>query len=212
MIIDLFADVACPWCWIGERRLRRALESRGAEATVRWRPYLLQRNLPPGGIPWNELVERKFGGWDRARPMFATVADAGRTDDLRFDFEAIQRAPNTLDAHRVVLLAQDEGRLWEVADALYSAYFAEGRDVGDPAVLADVATAAGVDGDRVRQVLESRAYAAEVDAALEVADSAGIGGVPLAVFDGRFAVSGAQPLEVFLAAVDRAGGGASAAA
>lgn len=212
MIIDLFADVACPWCWIGERRLRRALEARGVDATVRWRPYMLQRNLPPGGIAWSELVERKFGGWARARPMFAHVARAAEPEGIRYDFEAIQRAPNTLDAHRVILLAQQEGRLWEVADALYSAYFAEGRDVNDREVLADVAAKAGLDAERVRAMLASREFVAEVESSQEVADASGVQGVPLAVFEGRFAVSGAQPLEVFETAIDRALGGKAEAA
>jgi predicted DsbA family dithiol-disulfide isomerase len=212
MIIDLFADVACPWCWIGERRLRRALEARGVDATVRWRPYMLQRNLPPHGIAWNELVERKFGGWARARPMFAHVARAAEPEGIRYDFEAIQRAPNTLDAHRVILLAQQEGRLWEVADALYSAYFAEGRDVNDRDVLVEVAAKAGLDAEHVRAMLASREFVAEVESSQEVADASGVQGVPLAIFEGRYGVSGAQPLEVFETAIDRARGGTAEAA
>ncbi len=210
MIIDLFADVACPWCWIGERRLKRVLDERGVEATVRWRPYRLQRGLPPGGIPWNELVETKFGGWARAWPVFAQVAAAGAAEGLRYDFEAITRAPDTRDAHRVLLLAQDRGRLWEAADAMFSAYFAEGRDVTDAAVLAEVAFAAGLDGGEVREMLAGDAYVAEVDAAQRLADRSGITGVPFAVFGERFAVSGAQPPEVFRAAIDRALAGAEA--
>ena len=204
MNIDLFADIACPWCWIGERRLKAALEARGVDATVRWRPYMLQRGLPPEGLDWNDFVEQKFGGWQRARPMFAQVANAGAADGLRYDFEAITRAPNTLDAHRVVLLAQEQGRMWEVADGLYSAYFAEGRDITGREVLAEVATAAGVPAERVREMLASPAYADEVEAVQALADRSGITGVPLAIFDGRYGVSGAQPPEVFAMAIDRA--------
>lgn len=212
MIIDLFADIACPWCWIGERRLKRALAARGVEATVRWRPYMLQRNLPPEGIDWNELVERKFGGWERARPLFAHVARAGEPEGIRYDFEAIGRAPNTRDAHRVVLLAQQAGKLWEVADALYSAYFAEGRDLNDRQVLVEVAAGAGLDAERVRTMLASGEFLAEVDASQEVADDTGVQGVPLAVFEGKYGISGAQPLEVFEMAIDRALGGTADAA
>ncbi|HEX6747585.1 MAG TPA: DsbA family oxidoreductase [Longimicrobium sp.] len=212
MNIDLFADVACPWCWIGERRLRRALEARGVDATVRWRPYLLQRDLPPEGMAWNDFVERKFGGWARARPMFAQVQRGAEPEGIRYDFEAIGRAPNSRDAHRVILLAQDEGRLWEVADALYAAYFAEGRDVTDHAVLADVAAGAGLDAERVRTMLASQAYADAVAASQALADEIGVQGVPLAIFEGRFAVSGAQPPEVFETAIDRARGGQAEAA
>lgn len=212
MIIDLFADVACPWCWIGERRLKRVLEEAGIEATVRWRPYQLQRGLPPEGLPWNDFVEKKFGGWARARPMFAHVAGAGAPEGLTFDFDAVANAPNTRNAHRVLLLAQDHGRLWEAADAMYSAYFAEGRDVGDAAVLAEMGAAAGLDAADVREMLAGDAYAGAVDAAQELADRSGITGVPFAIFDGKFAVSGAQPPEVFRTAIDRALGGTAEAA
>lgn len=204
MIIDLFADVACPWCWIGERRLKRVLDERGVDATVRWRPYQLQRGLPPEGIPWNDLVEKKFGGWNRARPMFAHVAAAGEPEGLRYDFEAITRAPNTRNAHRVLLLAQDHGRLWEAAEAMFAAYFAEGRDVTDAAVLVEVGAAAGLNADAVREMLAGDAYAAGVEEAQEMADRSGITGVPFVIFDGKLAVSGAQPPEVFRTAIDRA--------
>jgi len=204
MIIDLFADVACPWCWIGERRLKRVLEERGIDATVRWRPYQLQRGLPPRGEPWNEFVEKKFGGWARARPMFAQVAAAGAGEGLRYDFERIARSANTRDAHRVLLLAQDRGRLWEAAEAIYAALFAEGRDVTDTEVLAQAAASAGVDADEVRRMLAGDEYAGEVEESQELAARAGITGVPFAVFDGRYAVSGAQPDAVFNTAIDRA--------
>ncbi|HEX8693577.1 MAG TPA: DsbA family oxidoreductase [Longimicrobium sp.] len=207
--IDLFADIACPWCYIGERRLRRVLDERGLEARVRWRPFELQRNLPPGGIRWEELVERKFGGWERARAMFAHVQRAGDEEGIRFDFERVASAPNTRDAHRLMLLAGEHGKTWEMAEALFSAYFTQGRDVGDRQVLAELAASVGLDAERVRQVLEGGDYIAEVQASLEVADRSGIGGVPLFVFDGRFGVSGAQPAEVLHAALDRAEGKAA---
>lgn len=203
MMIDLFADVACPWCWIGERRLKRVLDDRGVEAEVRWRPYQLQRGLPPEGIDWNRFVETKFGGWARARPMFANVAAAGESEGIGYDFERITRAPNTADAHRVLLLAQDRGRLWEAAEAIYSAYFAEGRDVTDAGVLAEVAASAGLDAAEVRAMLAGDAYTAEVDASQQLAEEWGVTGVPFVAFDGRYAVSGAQPAQVFAATIDQ---------
>ncbi|HET7231749.1 MAG TPA: DsbA family oxidoreductase [Longimicrobium sp.] len=212
MIIDLFADVACPWCWIGERRLKRVLDERGITATVRWRPYQLQRGLPPEGLPWNDFVESKFGGWARARPMFAQVAAAGAGEGLRYDFEAVTRAPNTRNAHRVLLLAQEYGKLWEAAEAIYSAYFAEGRDVTDTEVLSSAAGAAGLDAEEVRAMLAGDMYADEVEAAQGLAERSGITGVPFVVFDERFAVSGAQPPEVFHSAIDHALGDTAEAA
>ncbi|HEU4455386.1 MAG TPA: DsbA family oxidoreductase, partial [Longimicrobium sp.] len=151
--IDLFADIGCPWCYVGERRLKRALESRGVRATVRWHPYELQRGLPREGLPWSEIVEKKFGGWERARAMFQHVRNAGAEEGIQFDFERVASAPNTRDAHRVMLLAQEKGRLWEAAEAIFAAYFTEGRDVGSVDVLAEVADSAGVDAAEVREML-----------------------------------------------------------
>lgn len=210
MIIDVFADIACPWCYVGERRLKRALEARGIEAEVRWRPFELQPGLPPEGLPWPEMVEKKFGGWDRARPLFQHVAAAGADDGIRFEFEGIASAPNTRDAHRVMLLAQEHGRAAEAAEALFAAYFSEGRDVGRAEVLAAVAASAGVDAAEVREMLAGDRFVAEVEESEAAAAAGGVTGVPFFIFDGRFAISGAQPLEVFEMALDRAAGAAAA--
>jgi predicted DsbA family dithiol-disulfide isomerase len=204
MTIDLFADIACPWCYIGERRLKAALEAAGVEAEVRWRPFQLQPGLPPEGAPWAEFVETRFGGRERARPMFAHVAAAGAPEGIRFDFDRVAIAPNTRDAHRVMLMAQDEGKLWEAAEALYSAYFSEGKNVSDPGELARIAASAGLDGARVRAMLEGGEHADGVAQGQRIAEHHGIGGVPFFVFDGRLAVSGAQPPEVFAQVIGRA--------
>ena len=205
MTIDVFADIACPWCYIGERRLRRALEARpDARAEVRWRPFQLQPGLPPEGASWAEFVDRKFGGAERARPMFAHVAQAGAGDGIRFDFERVAVAPNTRDAHRVVLFAEEHGLGWEAAEALFAAYFAGGRNVSDRGELVRIAEDAGLDAARVREMLEGSDYLAEVEESQELAARAGIGGVPFVIFDGRYALSGAQPLELFERAIDQA--------
>lgn len=202
--IEVFADIACPWCYIGERRLRRVLEARGVEAEVQWRPYELQRAMPREGMPWSDFVERKFGGWERARPMFAHVQAAGSGEGIRFDFERVASAPNTRDAHRVVLLAEERGKGMEAAEALFAAYFTGGRDVGDPAVLADVASSVGLDAAVVRDMLASDRFVAEVEESEAVAENSGVTGVPLFVVDARYGISGAQPEEVFAATLDRA--------
>jgi predicted DsbA family dithiol-disulfide isomerase len=211
MLIDLFADIACPWCWIGERRLRRALEARGVDATVRWRPFQLNPGLPPEGEPWRAFVDRKFGGWQRARPMFETVARAGADDGVRYEFERVPVAPNTRDAHRLVLLAGAEGKTFEMADALFAAYFSEGRNVGDRAVLLDAAASVGLDPAEVERMLDGARFDEDVDESQRIAQRSGITGVPFAVFAERYGVSGAQPPEVFETALDRALGEAEAA-
>jgi predicted DsbA family dithiol-disulfide isomerase len=204
MRIDLWADVACPWCYIGKRRLKRALDDAGVAAEVRWRPYQLQPGLPPEGLPWESFVERKFGGRERAAPMFRQVEAAGASDGIRYDFSRVASYPNTTDAHRLILHAQQEGRLWEAAESVYRAYFHEGMDIGDRGVLVRLAVEAGVDPHPVETMLESDAWMSEVrDATLE-AREIGISGVPFVVLDDTYAVSGAQPLSVFRSALERA--------
>jgi len=204
MRIEVWADVACPWCWIGETRLRRALEQRpGMRAEVVWRPFQLQPELPPEGKDWAEMVRTKFGGAERARMMFQHVASAGAADGVSFDFDAIASSPNTRDAHRLVLLAQEAGIGREMAEALFRAYFAEGRDVGKTGVLADVAAQVGLDRDRVATFLGGDRLGRVVDQSRAEAAELGITGVPFFVIDGKYAFSGAQPLETFVAVLDR---------
>jgi predicted DsbA family dithiol-disulfide isomerase len=203
--IDVFADIACPWCYIGEARLERALAARPAvDVEWRWRPFQLQPGLPAGGVPWAEFAEQKFGGLAHAERMFAHVTAVGAADGLDFRFERMASAPNTGDAHRLVLFAGRAGLQRGAAAALFRAYFSEGRDLNDPAALAEVGAAAGLDADALREHLRG---GADVDAVLRSQEEArrlGVTGVPFYVFDGRFAVSGAQPEDAFVQAIDSA--------
>lgn len=204
MRIEVWADVVCPWCWIGETRLFRALEQRpDVQAEVVWRPFQLQPDLPAGGVPWDEVIRTKFGGPERARAMFQQVAAAGAADGLHFDFERIPAHPNTRDAHRLVLLAQEAGIAREMAEALFRANFAEGRDIGKTGVLADVATQVGIDRDRAARFLGGDQLGRVVDESQAQARELRITGVPFFVIDGRYTFSGAQPLETFVAVLDR---------
>lgn len=204
MRIDVWADVVCPWCWIGETRLFRALEQRpDIQAEVTWRPFQLQPDLPREGVPWDEVVRTKFGGPERARAMFQHVANAGAADGLEFNFESIPAHPNTRDAHRLVLLAQEAGIARQMAEALFRANFQEGRDIGKTGVLADVAAQVGLDRDRVARFLGGDQLGRLVDESQAEARELGIDGVPFFVIDGTYAFSGAQPLETFVAVLDR---------
>lgn len=204
MRIEVWADVACPWCWIGEARLYRALEQRPEmDARVEWRPFQLQPQMPAEGLPWAQLIESKFGGPERARAMFAHVAAAGAEDGLMFDLDAVATAPNTRQAHRLILHAQSLGVGRQMSEALFSAYFAEGRDVGKTGVLADVAAGVGLDRERVARFLAGTEHAAEVESSQAEAGVSGINGVPFFVLEGQYAFSGAQPLETFLSVLDR---------
>ena len=205
MTIDVFADIACPWCYIGEAHLDAALRQRpGLAVERRWRPFQLQPGLPPTG-EGRDFFVRKFGGPDRMAGAFAHVTEAGRAAGLRFDFDRLAGAPNTRDAHRLILLGRTHGREWETATALFEGYFADGRDLNDPDDLVAIAERAGVPAGDARALLEGGRFSDDVAQSQEVAQRSGIGGVPLYVFGEAFALSGAQPVGAFLQALDRAG-------
>ncbi len=204
MTLDVFADIACPWCYIGEAHLAEALRQRpGLGVERRWRPFQLQPDLPPEGQD-RAFFHRKFGGPERTEAAFAHVTEAGERAGIRFDFAKLAGAPNTLDAHRLVLLAGEYDRTWETVEALFEGYFADGRDLGDAEDLVAIAEHAGLPGADVRALLGDDRYADDVRRSQTVAQRAGIGGVPLYLFGDRFALSGAQPVEAFLQALDRA--------
>ncbi|CAN5768979.1 DsbA family oxidoreductase [soil metagenome] len=197
--IDLYADIACPWCYLGEARLQRALAARpDLKVTETWRPFQLQPQLPPAGLPWRGFAEKKFGGWERARGMFGQLISLGHAEGLAFDFEDIAKANNTADAHRLILLAENEGQGLAAADALFKAYFENGEDLNSEAALLAVAERVGLEPTKVQRYRESDVGRAEVAASQQRAAQLGISGVPFYVFNDAYGVSGAQPVEVFL--------------
>ena len=206
--IDIVSDVVCPWCYIGKRRLEAALAQRDghAAATIRWLAFQLNPDIPVGGVDRRSYLERKFGGPDRTRQISARVEAAGREVGIAFDFERIRRQPNTFDAHRLLAWAQDLDPV--PADALverlFRAYFIEGIDIGDTDALATLAGEAGFDSAAARAWLASDAGRAAVEAEEQRARDLGVSGVPFFVFNQRLAVSGAQPSEVLLDAIEQA--------
>jgi predicted DsbA family dithiol-disulfide isomerase len=204
LTIDVWADVACPWCWIGERRLERALAERPQwRVTRRWHPFQLQPGIAPTGVPWEEFARAKFGGAERAAAMFAHVAAAGAEDGLEFRFDRMASAPNTTDAHRLVLLARRGGREWEMADALFAAYFRDGADLNDRERLVALASGAGVDADTARELLAGDELRDHVAAGQDEARLVGVQGVPFFVLDEKWAVSGAQPVDTWTGLLNR---------
>lgn len=205
MIVEVYADVVCPWCYIGERRLQRALEGR-PNVKLRWRPFQLRPEMPAGGLPWREFAWEKFGGEESARAAFEHVVAAGAPDGVRFDFERVASAPNTVDAHRLLLLAEERGVVEQAAEALFRAYFTEGKNLNDLDELAGAVSGSRLDAGEARVYLGGVGGLRKVWASQEAAHGLGIGGVPFYVFDGRYAVSGAQPVEVFEQALNAASG------
>ena len=203
MKIDVYADVVCPWCYVGEKRLEEALRDRpGLEVERRWRPFQLRPEMPAGGVPWRPFALEKFGGEEGMRRAFAHVAAAGEPDGARFDFGRVASAPNTVDAHRLILHAAERGREWPMVDALFRGYFTEGLDLNDPNHLAKIAADAGLDTDDTRAFLAGDSGTQDVWKSQRTAAGLGIGGVPFYVIDGRYAVSGGQPAEVWLRTLD----------
>ncbi len=204
MIIDIYADIVCPWCYIGERRLERALAQRpGLQVERRWQPFQLQPDMPAEGLSWADFAQQKFGGIERAQAAFDHVTAIGAGDGIQFAFDRVAGAPNTRDAHRLILFAAERGREWELVAALFAAHFAGGRNLSDRDELIAVAADAGLPADDARATLAGETYAAEVDASQAQAQRFGIQGVPCFVIDNRYAISGAQPVEVLLDALDR---------
>ncbi len=203
--IDVYADVVCPWCWIGERRLQRALaEHQDLDVTLAWRPFQLDPTVPPAGRDWQEVVEQKFGGAARAAEMFAQVAKAASADAVTFHFDRISRAPNTVRAHALLLHAASGGRQWQLAEALFSAYFHDGRDIGDVATLRAISETQGLDGAEVEMMLLEGRYDLDIQQSQRDAARLGVRGVPFVVVDNRFGISGAQPEAIFRQAIAQA--------
>ncbi len=204
MLIEVFSDVVCPWCYVGERRLAQALAQReGVEVEVRWRPFQLRPELPPQGIGWEAMVNEKFGGRVKAQPMFDHVAQLGAVEGITLDFDRIASSPNTLDGHRLILLAREQGKEWEMANRLFAAYFGEGYNLNDPEQLVTLAAEAGLDEAEVRAFLAGDRFADEVQESQRAAYASGIHSVPSYVINQRYLVQGAQPTEVFVQVLDQ---------
>ena len=207
--LELYADIVCPWCWIGDRRLfaaidaiREALPDVAFEVT--WRPFQLDPTIPPEGRDWAEVVETKFGGRLRAQPMFERVAAAGAADGIAFDFDRITRHPNTVKAHALIVHAQQRGlAVWPLVEALFTANFTNGDDVSNDDVLVRIGSAHGLEEADVRALLTNGTYDVDVQQSQREAARLGVQGVPFLVLDGRYGVSGAQPAEVFVEALRR---------
>lgn len=202
LTIDVISDVICPWCFIGKRRLEKALS--GRPAMVRWHPFQLNPDMPREGIERTSYRIRKFGSWERSQELDAQVAAAGRGEGVAFNFDKTTRTPNTLDAHRVVWLAGERGVQDAVVEALFLAYFTEGLDLSDRATLAVVAAGSGLDRVEVDALLKGDAGLDAVRAGEDQARRLGVSGVPFFVVNGRLALSGAQPPELFRQAFEQA--------
>jgi predicted DsbA family dithiol-disulfide isomerase len=203
--IDIVSDVVCPWCFIGKKRLEDAVAMKpDVPVELHWRPYFLNDWIPREGISREEYLTTKFGGVDRYKGIAQRVAAAAQAEGLTYAMDKISRQPNTLDAHRLIRWAGEIGKAAQMKQTLMDFYFTEGGDLTDRETLVRAASAVGLDAEKVRADLASDKDVAEIEREAEAAKEAGIQGVPMFIFDGRFAVSGAQAPETLAEAIERA--------
>ena len=206
LVVDVVSDVVCPWCFIGKRKLEAALAELARtepslDVTIRWHPFQLNPDLPTEGIPRATYLAQKFGGAARAGDVYARVKSVGEAVGIPFRFDRIERQPNTLDGHRLIGWAQQHGDASTLVERLFSAYFIEGRFVGDRDELVRLAAECGWPAQDVRAMLESDAMRQVIaDESRESVD-VGIQGVPFFIFNGRTAVSGAHDPPTLLEAI-----------
>ncbi|WP_413718891.1 DsbA family protein [Silicimonas sp. MF1-12-2] len=201
--LDILSDPICPWCYIGKANLDRALEARPEHAlTIQWHPFQLNPDMPEGGMDRREYLETKFGGKENAVRIYSRIAGAAEAAGLKIDFGAIQRTPNTIDAHRLIHWAGLEGRQTAVVSRLFKAYFEEGRDIGDREVLLSIAEGVGLDREMIARLFDSGADLEDIRARDEHARQRGVTGVPTFVLANQHVLPGAQPTELWLQVID----------
>jgi predicted DsbA family dithiol-disulfide isomerase len=196
--VEVTYDFICPWCWIGGEKLRLAMTETGSEADIKlgFIPYELNPGMPAKGLNRKQYRSAKFGSWARSQAMDSQVAEAGREMGLEFNYERVERTPNTLAAHRLVWLLQQRYPVSTLVEKIFRAYFSEGQDIGDVAVLTELAVAAGFDRAEIDTFLSGRDGTDEVRYIEASAIDRGVNSVP-AVMIGSDMVSGAQSVALF---------------
>ena len=202
--VDVISDVICPWCFIGKRRLEKAIAMHGEPVKVRWLPFQLNPSMAKEGISRREYRTKKFGSWERSQELDARVAAEGKAEGIDFAFDRIERTPNTLDAHRLVWLAEKEGVQDAVVEGLFRAYFTEGRGLSNLQELIDVVVEAGLARIKVDVLLKSDEGMEAIREAEERSRRLQVDGVPFFIINEKTTLSGAQQPETFLEAFKQA--------
>jgi predicted DsbA family dithiol-disulfide isomerase len=206
MVLQVYvmSDVICPWCFIGKRRLEKAIAALDSPVKVRWLPFQLNPTMPKEGISRREYRTRKFGSWERSLELDAQVAAAGKADGIHFAFDQVERTPNTLDAHRLIWLADKEGVQDAVVEALFRAYFTEGRDISNRQTLIDLVAEAGLERHQAEEVLNRGEGLEAIKEAEDLSRQFPVDGVPFFIIHGKITLAGAQQAEAFLEAFNQA--------
>ncbi len=204
--VDVISDVICPWCFIGKRRLEKAIAALDLPVQVRWLPFQLNPTMPKEGISRREYRITKFGSWERSQELDAKVIAVGKEESINFAFDRIERTPNTLDAHRLIWLADAKGIQDAVVEALFLAYFTKGRDISNRQTLLDVVAEAGQDRVKAESLLKGDKGTEALREAGELSRRHLVDGVPFFIINGQITLSGAQPPNAFVEAFRQVGG------
>jgi predicted DsbA family dithiol-disulfide isomerase len=207
MRIDVIFDTVCPWCYIGKHRFERALALRpDVRAEIRWRPFLLNPEVPSTGLDRQIYLERKFGSSYRIQRIHSAAQQAGEGEGILFNFDAIKRTPNSVNSHRLIHLAADSTRQAIIVEAIFKAYFVHGQDIGDISVLVQLAESCGLPTQEVEEYLRSDAGVSAIDTENARFHRLGVSGVPCYVLDDCYAIAGAQEPDMLARLLDIAQG------
>jgi predicted DsbA family dithiol-disulfide isomerase len=202
--VDIVSDVVCPWCYIGKRRIEKAMDALNTkyDFEVEYHPFELNPQMPAEGVDQKQYLSAKFGGEDRYNQITAQTAATAAQEGLAFDFSIQKISPNTRNAHRIIQYARQEGKQPAIKEALMKAYFEQGFDLSKNENLISVAVSAGLSKDEVEQLLASDQGLAEVIHAERELQKLGISGVPFYIINNKYGISGAQPTETFVQAFE----------
>ncbi len=204
MQIDIVSDTVCPWCFIGKRRLERALAMRpDVPYDIRWRAYRLDPTVPPGGVDRKQYMQAKFGNNPNRQAMADALKAAGDGENIAFAFDRIARTPNTLNSHRLIRWAGSDGLQDQMVERLFEAYFEDGLDIGNSDVLVEIAAEVGMDSATVADLLEQGADRKLIEDEDALAHKLGISGVPTFIFENKYLVSGAHDPEALVQVIDK---------
>lgn len=200
--VDVVSDVCCPWCYLGKRRLDRAIaQMPDVDVVVSWRPYQLDPTIPPEGVDRTAYMKAKFGDLSRVDEIHGRLSSLGSAEGIDYDFDAIKVSSNSLDAHRLIRWAAEEGLQSEMKERLLAAFWTEGDNIGDTDVLVEAATAVGLDGAKVRARLASDEDRDAVIGEIAHFQRMGVRGVPTFILEQKYAISGAQEVETLVEAL-----------
>lgn len=204
--VDIVSDIVCPWCWLGVRYFQKAAKQSKHDINLTWRPYMLDPTVPEEGVPYNAYMKQKFGDGpsDRFKAMREALETQGPKLGIDFKFGDIPMRPNTLNAHRLLKWAQGQDLGDAASDALFQAFFTDLKDVGDPTILKEIAKEIGMDAELVSDLLSKEDDKNAVREEIIFFRNLGVNGVPCFIYNGQFAVQGAQPAEAHLKAIDEA--------